>query len=145
MMAGVASPVEAQLILCDAAVADPGGKVHMLGAGWSVTGTPTAPQAVAVLIKIPWDRANEKLPMTLRLVDGDGQPVVLDAGQGGQAIGSSGEIEVGRPPRLAPGSPIDASFVLNVQPMPLPPGRYEWRLDLGTQTFGATFEVRSVR
>lgn len=29
----MASPVEAMLILCDAAVSDPTGKVHMLGAG----------------------------------------------------------------------------------------------------------------
>ena len=73
----MASPLEAQVILCDAAVADPGGKVHMLGAGWSMTGSPTAPQAVAVLMKIPWDRANQKIPMALRLLDADGKPVKL--------------------------------------------------------------------
>ena len=51
--------IEAQLLLCDAAVADQAGKLHMLGAGWSVTSSPTSPQAVAVLLKIPWDRAVE--------------------------------------------------------------------------------------
>jgi len=44
----MASPVAAQLILCDAAVADQAtGKVHMLGAGWSVTTSPTQQQASA--------------------------------------------------------------------------------------------------
>jgi hypothetical protein len=117
----------------------------MLGAGWSVTGTPTAPQAVAVLMKIPWDRANQKLRMTLRLLDADGKPVVLDMQEGSQAIESSGELEVGRPPGLAHGSPIDASFALNVQPMPLQPGRYEWRLELAEQTFSTFFQVRQQR
>jgi hypothetical protein len=141
----MASPVEAQIILCDAAVADPSGKVHMLGAGWSVTTTPTAPQAVAVLMKIPWDRANQRLPMALRLLDADGKPVSVEGPDGLQMIESRGEVEVGRPPGLAHGSPIDASFALNVQSMPLPPGRYEWRLELADQTFGASFQVREGR
>jgi len=134
--------VDAQLILCDAAVADPGGKVHMLGAGWSVTGVPTAPQAVAVLMKIPWDRANQKLTMTLQLLDSDGQPVVLEGPEGAQHIVSEGQIEVGRPAGAVPGSPLDASFALNVQSMPLPPGRYQWRLNLDGELFSAFFEVR---
>ena len=49
----MASPLEVHLILCDAAQAE-SGKVHMLGAGWSITGSPSAPHAVAVLIKVPW-------------------------------------------------------------------------------------------
>ena len=55
----MASKVEAKLILCDAAQADPNtGKVHMLGAGWSLTRSPTT-HAVVVLMKVPWDRTNE--------------------------------------------------------------------------------------
>ena len=139
----MASPVDAQVILCDAAVADPAGKVHMLGAGWSITGTPTAPQAVAVLMKIPWDRANEKIPMALRLLDADGQPIKLPGPMGEQVIESRGDIEVGRPPGVQPGSPIDASFALSVQPMPLAPGRYEWRLELAESVFSTAFQVRA--
>ena len=114
----------------------------MLGAGWSMTGSPTAPQAVAVLMKVPWDRANQKLPMALRLLDADGQPVYLEGPEGKQPVESRGELEVGRPPGMAHGSPIDASLALNVQSMPLAPGRYEWRLELAEQTFGAPFQVR---
>ena len=50
----MASPFHATLILCDAAIVDAGGKVSMLGAGWDMTGSPTALQAVSVLIKVPW-------------------------------------------------------------------------------------------
>jgi hypothetical protein len=139
----MASPVDAQVILCDAAVADPSGKVHMLGAGWSVTTSPTAPQAVALLVKVPWDRANQKLHMKLQLRDSDGHPVDLPGPDGRQSVGTEGQIEVGRPPGLAPGSTIDASFALNVSSMPLPPGRYEWHLDLDGEPFSAFFTVRT--
>jgi hypothetical protein len=104
----MASPINVQLILCDAAQADPAGKVHMLGAGWSMTRSPTA-HAVAVLIKVPWDRANQKLPLKLILLDSDGHPVRLDTSEGPAEIMSAGEIEVGRPPGLASGSMLDAA------------------------------------
>lgn len=139
MGSSVASPVHATLILCDAAQSDSSGKLHMLGAGWSVTGSPTAPAAVAILMKIPWDRANEKLPLVLQLEDADGQPVVL----ADERIQMISEIEVGRPAGLDPGSPIDASFQLSLQSMPLPPGRYLWRLQVSDDEFTEGFQVRA--
>ena len=137
----MASPVDAQMILCDAAVAE-GGKVHMLGAGWSITSSPTAPHAVAVLMKIPWDRANQKLPMKLRLLDSDGKPVMFETPQGKAPVLQEAQIEVGRPPGVAAGSPLDASFALNVPSLPLTPGRYEWRLEIAEETRTAPFQVR---
>ncbi len=137
----MASPVEAQLILCDAAVSDPSGKVHMLGAGWSIMASPTTPQAVAVLMKVPWDRANQKLAMVLELWDADGHPVELKTPAGSSRVSTRAEIEVGHPPGVAPGSMLDASFALNVGPLPLPPGRYEWHLELAGQPYGAFFTV----
>lgn len=71
----MASPIEATVLLCDAAQADPSGKLHMLGAGWSITSSPTAPSAVAVLLQIPWDRANQKLRIQLQLENADGDHV----------------------------------------------------------------------
>lgn len=137
----MASPIAAQLILCDHAVTEPSGKVHMLGAGWSVTGTPTAPQAVVVMLKIPWDRTNQRITLRLQLMDSDGRIVRLDGPEGQQAIEMEHEIEAGRPAGLAPGSMIDASFALNVQPMPLPPGRYEWRLHYDDVDVVSSFQV----
>lgn len=137
----MASPVEAQLILCDAAVANSSGKVHMLGAGWSLTGSPTAPQAVAVLLKVPWDRTNQKIPLRLELLDQDGQPVRVGKGDEQRPIVAEGAVEAGRPAGLASGSSIDASYVLNVQALPLTPGRYEWRLDVGGAVRTGSFTV----
>ncbi len=139
----MASPINAAIILCDAAQAEPSGKLHMLGAGWSTTPTPTPPQAVAVLIKVPWDRANQVLPLTLQLFDADGHPVLLPSPGGLVPLRIESQFEVGRPAGVPEGSPIDASFALNVQPMPLVPGRYEWRMELAGESFAAPFLVRS--
>lgn len=138
----LAAPLNAQIILCDAAQSDSAtGKVHMLGAGWSTTGTPTQ-HAVVVLIKVPWDLANQKLPLQLVLRDADGRPVAFETPGGLSEVRGNGEIEVGRPIGLVPGSMLDASFALNVAPLPLPPGRYEWHLTLADLQSGATFTVR---
>jgi hypothetical protein len=137
----VAAPLEAQLILCDAAQADPAGKVHMLGAGWSVTSSPTS-HAVAILIKVPWDRANERISLKLELVDADGQPIRLGAVDGEVGLHAQGVIEVGRPPGIEAGSPLDAAFAFNVPPLPLPPGRYSWRLTLAEHQQSVSFSVR---
>jgi hypothetical protein len=137
------SPLDVQLILCDAAQADAGsGKVHMLGAGWSITSSPTS-HAVALLIKVPWDRANERLNLTLELRDADGGAVLLPTPNGNAAVRAQGELEVGRPAGIAPGSALDASFAMNVPPLPLPPGRYEWHVTVAEQIFSAFFSVRA--
>lgn len=138
----MASPVGAVLLLCDAAQVDSaGGKVHMLGAGWSTTGSPTAPQAVVAMLKIPWDRANQRLPLRLSLLDSDGQQVRLGEAANPQPVAAGGNVEVGRPPGLAHGSPLDSAFVLNVPAMPLPPGRYEWRLTVAETEISTAFQV----
>ena len=133
--------IEAQLLLCDAAVADQSGKLHMLGAGWSITSSPTSPQAVAVMLKIPWDRANERLALMLRLLDNDGRPVAVATTEGTQELTMGGDIETGRPPGVTPGSQLDAGLVFNVPSLPLPPGRYQWRLEVAGGTFTSSFQV----
>lgn len=136
----MASPVEATILLADAAVGDPSGKMHMLGAGWSLTGSPTAPSAVAVFLRIPWDRTNQRIHFALFLVDGDGRQVEL----GGTPIRVDQDIEVGRPPGLQPGTPIDTSFQLSVGSMPLPGGRYRWTLQGGDADTSIGFTVRQI-
>jgi hypothetical protein len=139
-MPGEAAPMEIQLILADAAQAV-NGKVSMLGAGWSVTGTPTAPSAVVALIKVPWDRANEHLQLHLELVDEDGQPVLIPGPSGAAPVEFRGDLEAGRPAGLKPGTPIDASFVVSIPPLPLGSGRYVWSLELGGETVTTSFQV----
>lgn len=131
-----------KLILCDAAQADPNGKMHMLGAGWSITGTPTTPQAVAMLIKVPWDHANQRIGGMLQLLDAHGHAVELETSPGKEElIGNEFELEVGRPAGPTHDNMIDAAMAVNIGPMPLPPGRYQWRLDMSDQMQSVSFTV----
>ncbi len=135
--------MKATLLLADSAqVAD--GKLYVLGAGWQFTGPQPGPMAVAVILDVPWDMANQSIRFELQLLDEDGAPVVLPDGG---AIGVSGEVEVRRPPGHPPGAPFSAPLALNIQPLPLPPGRsYEWRLSVQDEhqgTWSLPFRVRA--
>lgn len=114
------------MLLCDAAESV-GGKLYILGAGWSemFAGNPTN-MALAVKLSIPWDHANR--PMTIRasLLNEDGG--LVDFGVG--PVTAEGGIEVGRPPRMKHGTPLDASFVLNFPGITLTPGGYVWQLEV---------------
>jgi hypothetical protein len=137
--------MRASLILCDFAEADTAaGKVHMLGAGWSVTGPQPSMHSVVALIKVGWHEANRPVNFVLRLTDGDGATVHVTGPAGAQALEVVGRIEVGRPPGIPEGSEIDASFVVPLQPMPLTPGqRFTWRLSFGEEEAASeSFYVR---
>jgi hypothetical protein len=85
------------MMLADAAQ-ESGGKLFILGGGWSVTGPTIPPSAVALKIDVPWDQANRRHHWVLELVTEDGDPVVIE----GEALRADGEFEVGRPPGIAP-------------------------------------------
>ena len=137
--------MRATLILCDYAVQDaPSGKVHLMGAGWSVTAPIPGPRAVAVFIKVGWNEANEPHKFELRMVDADGQTATVAGPAGTQPLEFQGNLEVGRPPGIPQGSDIDASFVINLGPLPLVPAqRYTWRLEIdGDLAAAESFYVR---
>lgn len=138
----MASPLRIQLILCDAAVSDPTGKIHMLGAGWGTCPTPTPPHAVAALIKVPWDRTNQQLSLKFRLVDADGHPVTIETPEGASEVQAAGQLEVGRPPGVTPGTELGLSFCVNVPSLPLARGRYEWQAEADGVPAVESFEVR---
>jgi hypothetical protein len=111
-----------------------GGKLYILGGGWSVTGPPTA-CGIAILIEVPWDQTNQKHPWRLELLDSDGQPVVVETPTGAQPLAFTGEVEVGRPPGLKPGTPIGVPLAINLGPIPLAAGsRFEWRFSIDGRT-----------
>ena len=73
--------------------------------------------------------------LELALLNGDGEPVKAETPEGAQPIQIEGEFEVGRPPGLMPGSPIDFALAINLGPLPLPPGvRYLWRLTIDSHS-----------
>ncbi len=124
------------MMLCDAVQAAEG-KLFILGGGWSMTGPAPAPYGIAILIEVPWDRANEQIPVGLELLTEDGMPVSESGPEGDVPVRIDGQIEVGRPPGLAPGSPLVVPMAVNIGPMPLPPGsRYFWQLSINKESNG---------
>ena len=113
------------------------GKLTVVGGGWSLTGPEPAPFGIAILIRVPWDQANQRHVMRLELLDADGIAVEMDAesGDGMEPIVFFDDVpfEVGRPAGLKPGTPLDFPVAINSGPLLLDPGRYEWRLTIDGQ------------
>jgi hypothetical protein len=131
--------VQVTLILCDAAQ-EMGGKVYVLGGGWSQlhqADVPT-PMALAILIKVPWDQANEKHKFEAVLMSEDGERIEID----GNEVAAEGEFEIGRPAGLKPGTDLDVPAVLNFNGVALSAGGYRWEVFVdGTQMAVAPFRV----
>jgi hypothetical protein len=127
------SSVKVTMLLADSAQVA-GGKLFILGGGWSVIGPDPAPTAIAIKIEVPWDQANRRHRLTLSLLDADGRVATTQPEPGGQLQPLAvldGEFEVGRPVGLLPGTPIDAPVALSIPPLPLNPGsRYAWKLEI---------------
>jgi hypothetical protein len=141
--------VDATLLLANSAESTPVGTVSALGIGWSVVGTPTPPSAVIIFLKVPWDRTNIKHSLQLKLLTADGHDVMFGQTPTGEAapLEVIAEFEVGRPPGLPHGTPIDQALPINIAPgLPLIPGQvYEWRLTVNDDEAVATrsFLVRA--
>jgi hypothetical protein len=138
--------VKATLLLADYAVVSDG-KLTIVGGGWSQTGPEPAPFGIGLLIQVPWDQANTMHSFAVQLLDADGESVVVDTDEEGeQPVAFGGDFEVGRPPGLKPGTPLDFPVAMNSTPLPLEPGRYEWRLTIdgeSRQDWTLAFTVRS--
>ncbi len=135
------------MLLADYAVVSDG-KLTIVGGGWSQTGPEPASFGIALLIQVPWDQSNTLHSFTVELLDADGAHVVLETEEDDdeQAVAFGGEFEVGRPPGLKPGTPLDFPVAMNSTPLPLEPGRYEWRLtidDQARQDWSVPFTVRA--
>jgi len=131
------------MLLCDAAEQQ-GGKLYILGAGWSTIHFSDVPvnMALAVKLAVPWDQANEAHRMKAALLTEDGEPVDVGAGP----VHAEGDIEVGRPPGLKRGTPLDVPFVLPFPNLVLPAGGYVWELEIdGTQMARTPFRVLDQR
>lgn len=142
--------MKAHVLLADFAQADGGsGKVSALGLGWTVTSTPTPPQAVVILLRVGWNETNRPHELELTLLTADGEHAVVAPGPfGDQPLVIEATFEVGRPAGIPEGSDIDHDFALNLSAgLPLEAGaRYEWRLridDHHEESWTAPFQVRS--
>lgn len=115
------------MLLCDAAQSV-GGKLYILGGGWSQVSSAGFPggltMALAIKLAVPWDRANERIPVRVHLEGDQGGVFEVE----GNAIEAQTELELGRPPGLRRGTDLDATLALNFAGLPLPVGGYVWRL-----------------
>lgn len=125
--------MRAHLLLADFAQADGQGKIGALGLGWSVTSTPTPPQAVIVLLRVGWTETNRDHALELELLAADGAHAVVVPGPvGEQPLKIEATFQVGRPVGIPEGSEIDHNLSINISAgLPLLPNRrYEWRLKI---------------
>ncbi|MFN8505949.1 MAG: hypothetical protein U0547_00120 [Dehalococcoidia bacterium] len=94
-------------LICDYAEAV-NGKMYIMGGGWETTFAPAFPAAlrlaVAFGVRFGWDETNKAAPVLVRVEDDDGQELVRIEGQ----------MNVGRPPTLPPGSTQLAQMAANV-------------------------------
>lgn len=121
-----------QVLLVDAAQADQSGKAHALGIGWNVTGTPTPPMALLVLIEIDWHEANQRHTVSAILQDEDGQAIMVPDDDGRPTpVRINADYEVGRPPGSVPGVALNVPIVFNIGAgIPLEKGRrYRWHVE----------------
>jgi hypothetical protein len=134
------------MLLADYAVVSDG-KLTIVGGGWSQTGPDPAAFGIGLLIQVPWDQANTPHTFAVELLDADGNPVSFETDDADeQPVAFGGDFEVGRPPGLKPGTPLDFPVAVNSTPLPLEPGRYEWRLTIGGESrsdWSLAFTVRS--
>lgn len=123
------------MLLCDAAQ-EVGGKLYILGGGWSVIWIPGMPTPVALAVKlsIPWTETNRPHAVRAMLLTEDGEPVDFGAGP----VTAGGNIEVGRPPGLKPGTAIDVPFALQFGFLAFHPGGYVWELEVEGSTVART-------
>ena len=122
------------MLLCDAAE-EVGGKLYILGGGWSFLHRPDVPTSMALAVKIavPWNDTNQSHTLRAHLLTDDGETVDI----AGETVEATGNFEVGRPPGVKPGSDIDAPFVLPFQ-LALPAGGYVWELEIDDEPAART-------
>jgi hypothetical protein len=126
------------MILADGAQAV-GGKLYMLGGGWThlfvpqLPGPPLAPFAIALGVTVPYHLTNRKFNFALELSDADGNRVaeVLAA-----------ELEQGRPPGLRPGTNQSILLAVNARPEFPAAGRHTFKATIDGQPMrNVSFEV----
>jgi hypothetical protein len=131
--------MEATLLLCDAAD-NVGGKLYVMGGGWTqlLHADVPASMALAVLLIVSWNEANEGHQLDAALKTEDGEIVVV----GDQEIRQTGRVEVGRPPGVKPGTELNVPVALTFTGLVLPAGGYVWELQIdGVPKARAPFRV----
>ena len=102
-----------------------GSKLYLMGGGWDTSTMPEVPfqlrLAIAVGVRIGWEETNLSIPVRIVVQDDDGQ----------EQVKIEGQVQVGRPPQLTPGSSQLAQLAANV-PVNIPSfGGYRVHVEVG--------------
>ncbi|MGY6656674.1 DUF6941 family protein [Amycolatopsis sp. TRM77291] len=126
--------MKVNVLLGDAAQVDAGGKVHVLGLGWTRTTAPTGPMAVVVLLELgDAQEVNRSHSATIVLVDEQGERVDLSQ-FGVPPVGFKVAIDR-KPDGAAADGPIVAPIVIQTGPLPLDGDRkYRWSVSVDGQS-----------
>ena len=124
------------LILADAAQAV-NGKLYVLGGGWSTLHPVALPLthqvSVAAGFRIPWNETNQVHHIEIAIVTADGNPIVPPL---------RGELEMGRPAGLRPGSDQTPVIAMTANTRFERDGRYEVQVRVEDQIVKTiTFDV----
>ncbi len=128
------------ILLAEAAqVAD--GKLNLLGGGVSVIPARPQPLAIAIVVTVPWSRADEVIPWTCELLDAAAVPVII----GDTPVLVNGQVRAGRPTGWPEGDPLNVPVAISFNALPLQAGsRYTWRFAIdgaSEDTWAASFGV----
>jgi hypothetical protein len=120
--------MRATMLLCDAAQ-EVGGKLYVIGGGWTNLVNPDMPasMALAVIIHFDWNEANKRQNIELELQTDEGEVVQVEE----HPVRVSTGVEVGRPAGVKPGSEINAALASAFHGLALPAGGYVWLLRSG--------------
>lgn len=121
-----------------------GGKLYIMGGGWSIIGPQPSPCAIAIKVEVPWTETNRDHEFRLELLEDGHQPVAVSTPAGDSPVVIAGKFQVGRPAGLPQGTPLDVPLAANIPPLPLKPGhRYVWKLAINSEeTSRVAFSVR---
>lgn len=102
-----------------------GGKLYVLGGGWSIMGPGPARMTLVVKLDVPATEAETRHSWRVSLVDADGHIVTRPDGA---AYAVAGDLVIRGATGLPAGVPVDAPLAIDLGAVQVPPGRYEWRV-----------------
>ena len=122
--------MEATVLLCDFAE-EVGGKLYIMGAGWSRLKRPRIPTTMCLAVKltIPWEEFAAAHKLKAELMTGDNETVTIE----GRPVRVTGEIGSYPDSDATRDLPSDVNFALRFEGLALDSGRYEWRLEVDDQ------------
>ena len=114
--------MRSKILLADSAEVREG-LLFLLGGTWAQVGPGSQSFAIAGVIEIEWEEANELHTIEFALDDEDGNPLMVPSATGAQPFRISRTFETGRPAGAPRGTTFNVPVAVPVPPIPWAPGR----------------------